>query len=79
MEKCISLLEEAKSELENVEGSEEAIATIEQAIAETKELYGGDENSLEKEEKNMLDSGDYKRGSKSGVLIEIGFGKGKGK
>ncbi len=77
MEKCLELLNAAKDELKDVEGSEDAVAKIDEAIAATSELYPADE--MDKEEKGMLDSGKYKRGGKSGILIEVAFGKHKDK
>lgn len=78
MEKCLELLNQAKDELKDVEGSEDAISAIDDAISATEELYP-ESGSLDKEEEDMLNSGKYAKGKKSGVLIEIGFGKGKEK
>ncbi len=78
MEKCIELLNEAKDELKDVEGSEEVMAKINEVITEVEDLYSGSESSsLDKEEQDMMDSGKYARGPKSGIMIEIGLGKKK--
>ncbi len=72
MEKCVEYLNMAKDELKNVDGSDEAIATIDEAIAEVEELYNeSPENSMNKEEQDMADSGKYAKGKKSGIMIEI--------
>jgi len=77
MEKCIEALNMAIKELERAGYDDEAMKVAD-IISEIENEYSSESsNPIEKEEKNMQESGNYERGKHSGILIEIKSAKGK--